>query len=371
MKNVGIIGGGLAGLISAILLVRKGFAITLFEEKKYPFHRVCGEYISNEVIPFLQHHQLYPGHLNPVAISQFKLTAPSGKHLSMPLDLGGFGISRYHFDHWLSRIAESEGVTIIHDRVVECLCSEMSYEIHTRGAGPQEFDLVIGAFGKRSTMDKKLQRNFIDTQSPYVGVKYHLHTDEVDNRSIELHNFDGGYCGISRIEDGKFNLCYLTHRKNLKMHGSIPKMEEEILYRNPNLRRIFRNSEFLFDKPEVINEISFSPKEAVHNHILMTGDAAGMITPLCGNGMAMAIHSAKLLTELIISDSANHLTLPELEKNYEQVWKKRFARRLWAGRQIQQLFGAPIHSEIAVMIGKAFPPFTRNLMALTHGQPFS
>jgi flavin-dependent dehydrogenase len=29
--------------------------------------------------------------------------------------------------------------------------------------------------------------------------------------------------------------------------------------------------------------------------MLMIGDTAGLIHPLCGNGMAMAIHSAKLL----------------------------------------------------------------------------
>ena len=42
---------------------------------------------------------------------------------------------------------------------------------------------------------------------------------------------------------------------------------------------------------------SFAPKKPVEEHILMSGDAAGLITPLCGNGMAMAIRSAKILSE--------------------------------------------------------------------------
>ena len=49
-----VIGGGLAGLTSAILLAKANFDITLIERKQYPFHRVCGEYISNEVLPFLK-----------------------------------------------------------------------------------------------------------------------------------------------------------------------------------------------------------------------------------------------------------------------------------------------------------------------------
>ena len=101
-----VIGGGLAGLINAILLKRSGLSVLLFEEKKYPFHRVCGEYISNEVIPFLKNHELYPEEFEPAPISQFRLTSISGQSLTMPLDLGGFGISRYVFDKWLAAKAK-------------------------------------------------------------------------------------------------------------------------------------------------------------------------------------------------------------------------------------------------------------------------
>lgn len=34
--------------------------------------------------------------------------------------------------------------------------------------------------------------------------------------------------------------------------------------------------------------------------MLMIGDTAGLIHPLCGNGMAMAIHSAKIASELCV-----------------------------------------------------------------------
>ena len=371
MKKIGIIGGGLAGLVSAILLARKGFEITLFEEKRYPFHRVCGEYISNEVIPFLKEHGLYPTELKPVDITDFQLTSASGKALTLPLDLGGFGISRYRFDEWLSRIALEAGVKIIHDRVTSCEFAEEVFEVATRDSGESIFDLVIGSFGKRSTLDKHLQRPFISKRSPYVGVKYHLKTSVADPKYIALHNFRGGYCGISRVEEGRYNLCYLSSRDNLKKHGSIPSMEENVLMGNPYLREIFEKSEFLFEKPLVINEITFSSKEPVFRHILMTGDSAGMITPLCGNGMAMAIHSARILCELIENNVANGFDRSQLELDHAQSWRKQFSRRLWAGRKIQSLFGGSALSELAVGFGRSFPPFTRKLMSRTHGQPFS
>lgn len=370
MKKIGIIGGGLAGLTSAILLTRKDFEVTLFEEKKYPFHRVCGEYISNEVIPFLKKNQIYPEKLGPVSITNFRLTSPSGKSLNSPLDLGGFGVSRYSLDLWLSEIAMHEGVNLVHDRVTSCEFTGTEFHIDTRNSEKHNYGIVIGAFGKRSTIDKQLNRPFITNRSPYIGVKYHIKTKEVDPDIIELHNFNSGYCGVSRIEKGKYNLCYLSSRKNLKKYGSITSMEEEVLKQNPSLKNIFENSDFLFEKPEVINEITFSNKELIYNHILMSGDAAGMITPLCGNGMAMAIHSAKLLSELIERNSKEGFDREKLEKDYTTIWRTHFLKRLSVGRKIQNLFGAPLVSDIAVGFGRLVPPFTRQLMSMTHGKPF-
>jgi flavin-dependent dehydrogenase len=156
----------------------------------------------------------------------------------------------------------------------------------------------------------------------------------------------------------------------LKQNGSIKEMEKQVLYKNPFLKSLFLNSEFLFDRPETINEISFATKSPVHNHILMAGDAAGMITPLCGNGMALAIHSAKLTSELIIQYSQKKITRITLENDYALQWNNQFARRLWVGRQIQKLFGADWVSNLSVGIVNYAKPLATYLMKQTHGTPF-
>jgi flavin-dependent dehydrogenase len=371
VKDVIIIGGGLAGLTNAILLNRAGLSVQLFEEKKYPFHRVCGEYISNEVIPFLKQHDLFPEELEPSTISQFHLTSVSGNSLKMCLDLGGFGISRYAFDQWLLKKAIAEGVQFVNDRITNVKFNNDGFVLTDKKENYHESKVVIGAFGKRSLIDKELQRDFLKRRSPFIGVKYHVRTDEVSNQAIELHNFKNGYCGISRIENGVFNMCYLSHRSNLKASGSVQEMEEQILMKNPHLKCIISNSEILFERPEVINEITFEKKEPVHNHVLMSGDSAGMITPLCGNGMAMAIHSAKILSEILVESFRNGFDRMEIEKAYIKEWNGIFARRLWAGRKIQKLFGSPMISEAAVSLGKWIPPFSSYLMKQTHGEPFN
>lgn len=362
-----IAGGGLGGLIAAIRLNRTGFACTLIEKKRYPFHRVCGEYISHETTSFLKREGLYPEAFNPPQITTLQLSSVSGKTSSAALDLGGFGISRYTFDHFLCRIAEKEGVKVLNDTGIESINYDRSFQVETTSQ-LFEADFVIGAFGKRSKLDIQLNRRFIKERSPYVGVKYHARTDHPDNL-IALHNFRGGYCGVSNVEEGKTNVCYLTHRDQLKKTGSIEAFEQTVLFENPLLKNLFTRADFLFEKPEVINEISFETKESVVNHVLMAGDAAGMITPLCGNGMAMAIHSAKILTDLMIE--YKNRSRDDLERAYAAAWRKAFSKRLWFGRQIQhKLFGTEAGSNLAVNLAVNSRFITNALIKLTHGKPF-
>lgn len=372
MHQIIIIGGGLAGLVNSILLSRAGLSVLLLEKNSYPFHRVCGEYISNEVIPFLEKHDIFPSELNPSRIDQLTLSSVSGRSFHMPLDLGGFGVSRYNFDQWLVEKARQSGVQILEQtRAQEVTFANGLFTITTDKDDQFVSQLVIAAHGKRAKLDQTLNRSFIQKKSPYVGVKYHVTTDLPSNE-IALHNFRGGYCGVSKVDGNRFNICYMTERKAMRENGGVKGLEQQVLYKNPLLKSLFQNSEFLLKKPEVINEISFEQKEPVYDHMLMTGDAAGMITPLCGNGMAMAIHSASILSGIILDHlQKDQFDLPSIEAAYTKMWNAKFATRLWAGRKIQTLFGNGIASELAIFTGKAFRPIARGLMRQTHGVPFS
>jgi flavin-dependent dehydrogenase len=149
-------------------------------------------------------------------------------------------------------------------------------------------------------------------------------------------------------------------------------MEQEVLFKNPHLKQLFRNSEFVFEKPEVINEVSFEKKELVEDHILFCGDSAGMITPLCGNGMAMAIHSGKTLADCIINNGKviNASRRLELEKHYVKCWENRFSLRLQAGRNIQKLFLNLNFSNMAVRLLRSSSILSNLMIRSTHGESF-
>lgn len=366
-----VVGGGLAGLISSICLQRSGVKTLLIEKKEYPFHRVCGEYISNEVKPFLERMDLFPSNFNPSGLKRFILSDIKGNIAEVDLPLGGFGISRFQLDEFLYRKALELGVEVkTKTEVSDISFSENEFTVTLKNGENLNSEFVINAYGKRSKLDKTFDRDFIQKKSPFLGVKYHAKVD-FPRDVIGLYNFKGGYCGVSHVEDDKVNICYLSRRENLKEYGDIAEMEKAILYQNPILKDIFENSDMLFEKPEVINEISFERKASVENHMLMAGDTAGLITPLCGNGMAMAIHSGYLASSSIIDFyEAKLQNRAKVESHYTKIWQKHFSKRLWVGRKTQNLFGNQFRAGLSVGFVKNFPSMAKKLIQQTHGEVF-
>jgi menaquinone-9 beta-reductase len=363
-----IIGGGLGGLVAAHQLAKQNRKVLLIEKKAYPFHRVCGEYISNEVKRFLLAEGLFPAELNPTEIKKFRLTSLYGKVAEMNLDMGGFGISRFAFDQFLYQKAIEMGAEFLLQTQVEDYSYNVksdSFEIELNRGEKLQCRNLIGAFGKRSKIDKVMDRSFMQIRTPFIGVKYHVKTDH-ESDIVALHNFEAGYCGINKIENDLFNICYLGSKHQLREFGNIEEMEKAVLYQNPHLKHLFLNSEFLFEKPEVINEVNFAPKLPVENHILMIGDAAGLITPLCGNGMAIAIHTGKLAADAILQQ----IHRAAIEKQYYHHWKINFKNRLWVGRKVQWLFGSKSVSEISVNLIKKSPFVANQILKRTHGKSF-
>ena len=110
--DLAIIGGGLAGLATAIEQANKGRKVILFEKKQYPFHKVCGEYISNESWSYLEYLGLPLTEWKLPQSNQLKVSSAQGKELNQKLNKGGFGISRYFLDHKLADLAKSKGVEL-------------------------------------------------------------------------------------------------------------------------------------------------------------------------------------------------------------------------------------------------------------------
>lgn len=364
-----IIGGGLAGLTAALHLLKEGFQVTLIERDSYPHHKVCGEYVSAEVVPYLQWLEADVLSLSPVSIQRLLFSTVKGRETHALLPLGGLGISRYALDYFLYTKVKEKGGKICTDTVTDVSFDGTGFKVATLSSGIMESSVAIGAYGKRSSLDQKLERGFIQHKSPWLAVKAH-YKGSFPEDLVALHNFKGGYCGVSKVEDGKLNICYLVDYAAFKKHKNIPAFQEQVMYQNPHLQDIFERSSMLFDAPLTISQISFGEKELVKDHILMIGDSAGLIHPLCGNGMAMAIHGAKICSELVIHYLKGEIgDRALLENQYRHRWNAAFKSRLSMGRLLSRLLRNEMLTNIALSGMNKMPFLLTGMIKKTHGKP--
>ena len=366
--DVIIVGGGLAGLTSAIHLSTRKKRVLLIEKNEYPKHKVCGEYISNEVLPYLNSLGINPINEGAKQITKVHISTTKSNLIKGELPLGGFGMSRYFLDNLLVKKAHLNGVQILKDTVDSIHFKKDSFTITTKSSGVFQSKITIGAFGKRSSLDQKMKRKFIQKKSPYLAVKIHVKGVFPENL-VALHNFKGGYCGVSKVEDNAINVCYITEYRSFKKHKNITDFQEQVVFKNKHLRKIFKETSPVFEKPLTISQVSFQTKNPVEDHIIMCGDTAGMIHPLCGNGMGMAISSARLASVRILQFLNGEIKTREgLEKQYLRDWNKEFKIRLKTGHFIAWLFRNQTISQIAYSILKRIPSLLPKMIKFTHGK---
>jgi flavin-dependent dehydrogenase len=369
--HISIIGGGLAGLSLSIDLKSRGYDVIVIEKGNYPRHKVCGEYISMESYRYLL--SLCPtlADQNLPHISKFKLSSTGEKEFTTTLDLGGFGVSRYLLEELLFIEAKKKGVVFMLNTKASDIdfdLSQNSYNIQTNH-GVVIASLVCNSSGRKSNFETKEKANQpIGTN--YVGVKHHIKLDR-DPRLIEIHNFPGGYCGISNIEEDKACLCYIVNSEKLKsVENSIPQLEKLILSENKNLKNIFNSAEFIFKEPLTISGINFLIKTPATDDSFFIGDSAGSIAPISGNGMSIALRSASVLAKNIDLYFSKKITKQELVTNYSHFWDKEFSMRIKLSRHFQKLSEHPFLTKMTIRLFNSLPSLASLVIKQTHGQPF-
>ncbi|MFA4980469.1 MAG: FAD-dependent oxidoreductase, partial [Sphingobacterium sp.] len=323
-------------------------------------------YVSNEILAYLHWLQVDVESLCPTHIQELEFTTEDGQMNRVRLPLGGIGISRYALDDLLYQQAKSNGCTIVIATVTGISFSADTFNVSFQDQVLRS-KIVLGAYGKRSNIDQLLSRDFITKTSPWMAVKAH-YSGDFPNDLIALHHFEGGYCGISKVEDDRINLCYLADLKTFKRYKNIVDYQKYVLSKNRHLKYFFEHNRLLFDKPLTISQFSFDKKSTVENHILMIGDTAGLIHPFCGNGMAMAMHSAKIASELVLEYYRGHIhSRKQLEKAYVKQWNRTFKRRLLFGRLLSRLLSYKIGAAVLMKTASFFPKMLSWIIKQTHG----
>ncbi|MFB6229911.1 MAG: NAD(P)/FAD-dependent oxidoreductase [Salinibacter sp.] len=368
-----IIGGGLAGCSTALQLARRGHAVLLAEQSTYPRHKLCGEFLSPEAQSSFRRlgvlEAVHEAGASP--IDQAVLTAPSGTGTEHALPDTALGLSRYELDRLLFRRACGAGVDgRPGTRVTDVQGSLNDGFAVTVGAETVEARLVIGAYGRRGTLDRHLDRPFLDQRTPYVAFKAHYAgaaAAQVQN-TIELHSAPGGYCGLSPVEGTRVNACWIGHTDALKEAGGTPEaMLDKRLRQNPALDTRLGGLTRVSDQFEAVSQVPLMPKSRFAGGICMVGDSAGMIAPLCGDGMAMALQTADLVSPLASTFLEGRHSPSSFREKYEEAWTDTFGTRMRLGRWIHTAAFRPGAARLLVRSCRVVPPLARWLIRTTRG----
>jgi flavin-dependent dehydrogenase len=233
--------------------------------------------------------------------------------------------------------------------------------------GPVRARVVVGAFGRRSGLDTALGRRTSLIESPYVAYKQHYMHPEFPAR-IEVHAFEGGYCGVSPVEDGRVNVCFIAHKRLLAQAGGrLDRLIAESLFTNPRLRARVSSMRPVPGTLRAVSRPSLAARGKFDRDICMAGDAAGMIAPLCGDGMAMALRGASLATRLLDGFLCGKLSAGKVKLLYESAWNDSFAARLAIGRLAHAVAFSPSLADLAVGQCNAHPRLGQWLVEHTRG----
>lgn len=310
-----IIGGGPAGSSAAISLSLGGARVLVLEEKRMPRGKLCGEFITPECFPTLKrlgvmHRMLAAG---AKKISRVNLVVASGKsvqtHISKISDDAAWAmsLSRARFDEiLLDRAREAgavclEGVavkgTMLTDGVawgVEALSLSDGSRVGFKGK------LIIDASGRNSRlMVSKRERIAGRRGSRLYALKAHLKGVEGISEQLELCFFPGGYGGLTLVEEGFVNLCFIVEERALNDAGGDPgRVVQQTLMKNTLAAERMKGAEVV-GKWYSAGPLTFGRRRLAQGGVIAIGDASGMIDPFTGTGIQMALRTGEIAAEAI------------------------------------------------------------------------
>ncbi len=312
--DVVIVGGGPSGTAAAILLRRRGFAVTLLEKAHLPRPKPCGESLSPEATPLLAklgaldalragpHGVLRGFEVYPYGQLPFRGTyaARGGRN---PLRAVGLTISRSVLDTVLLNTARAAGVDVREGWAVRDIGGwETGGRLLTgRNAAGKEFTLraplVIAADGVHSTIARRLDLAVPSRRLRRLAIVTYMRGVEGLGGYGEMHVSPGGYAGVAPHSADLANVSIVVPiEKGLGPNGG---RRGVIDYFLSHLAAYSRLAERLVGAEIVAGPWSTSGlagrvRRRVDDGLLLIGDAGGYYDPFTGEGLYRGMRAAEL-----------------------------------------------------------------------------
>jgi flavin-dependent dehydrogenase len=365
--DVIIAGGGPAGSSAAIHLAQSGVRVLLVEQKKFPRPKLCGEFISPECGAHFERlgvaERMLAG--NPAELSETVFYSKTGANVSVPsnwFSAGGvaLGLSRAEMDECLLRRAVDAGADVREDVSVADLLIQDGHVngVKLKHNGVEEAigaPITIDATGRARSLTRMFERtrNMKPRlqQRPLVAFKAHLRNTRVASGACEIYFYRGGYGGLSTIEDGLSNLCFIASARDVRVHDSdATRLMREVVCENQRAVDTLQNAELASDWLAVSLESFGRHAPAPAPGLLAIGDAASFIDPFTGSGMLMALESGELAANAIVPHRGQlaDSTLQAVSENYGRLYRTRFNSRLRLCSMIRRAAFVPGFADVAI-----------------------
>lgn len=368
-----VIGAGVAGSSMAFALAKRGWDVILLDKAKFPRHKACGEFLSPESQATLRAWGLdgVVQDSKPVAMTSVRLHSASGASLEVPLPGTAWGISRYALDSGLQASAVEAGVRFFSGySVLSAQPCEGGYQVE--GISPSKHKLaihariVIGAGGRRMG-DVLHERRQQVQDGTYIGIKSHFtRTDRRPN--VDLYFFRGGYIGIAPVEGDRFNVAAILLRSaypKLQTSDSIERILEEAARRIPALKDRLAGTVPIPGTQAAAFPVTISSEPRAWSDMPLIGDAAAVIPPFCGDGMAMALRSAELCAPLADAYLRGEIALTEWRDVYTRQLAQHFADALRWGRRLERMLSRPGFASLLLRFGRLAPGLAERAIRAT------
>lgn len=340
-QPVVIAGAGPAGSSLAIRLAERGLPVVLVERESFPRQKLCGEFISPECLLHFDRLGVLPRMLDAGGdrISETVFYSLNGSSISVKSGVFGsdaLSLSRLVMDSVLLDRAKELGVKVYENAVITAIETSSTavenVEIKSAIGGVTVSPrLLVDATGRSGAVAKlAARRGSSGTRSKpenarLVGFKAHLRDADLPKGRCEIYSFRGGYGGLSNIESGFANHCFLVRAELVKRYRSADAIVENVIWQNPRARHTL-NSSVRVDEWLAVSVSRFGTQDpAPQPGLLTVGDSAAFIDPFTGSGMLMALESSEILSRSIL----DHPNSPaHAARAYKKVYRSHFRRRL-------------------------------------------
>jgi menaquinone-9 beta-reductase len=345
-SKIVIAGAGPAGASLAIRLARLDFDVTLIERETFPRHKLCGEFISPECLSHFEDLGVAEEMLRAGGerITETRFYAPGGHSFGISSSAfhgKGFALSlsRAEMDMRLLGRAKTSGAVVYEDTSVNGALMDKDKMIGLtarRGNGEKleiAADLFIDATGRSRVISKLTAKGEYgrnekasSRKSLFVGFKTHLKGAAPAKNTCEIYSFPGGYGGLSPVEIGLTNYCFLIRSAAVrKFGGNADEILKNVMLVNKRAADTLKDAEPVREWLAVsIDSFGRTQPNRIEN-LFSIGDSAAFIDPFTGSGMLMAFESAAFLAEVIES---NPFSPDGIKADYLRKYRQRFTRRL-------------------------------------------